>query len=112
MCTNGSSAGRGTPAKARRTGKPSPSRPLGAVVTDSTGRSTAVGLGSGTRGRATVSALMAGMTAPWRYQGSSVPSARILAYATFPVGPDHGRADAGGPDPRARIVGSQPGGRT
>ena len=28
-----------TPAKARRTGKPSPSRPLGAVVTDPTGRS-------------------------------------------------------------------------
>jgi hypothetical protein len=27
------------PAKARRTGKPSPSRPLGAVVTDLTGRS-------------------------------------------------------------------------
>src|SRR5215211_9003194 len=78
MCTNGSRARRSAPAKARRTGKPSPSNPEGAVVTEVTGRSTAVGSRSGTRGRATVSALMAGMTAPWagsgrmfvaRYQG-------------------------------------------
>ena len=41
-----------TPAKARLTGKPSPSNPLGAVVTARTGRSTAVAAsGRGTRGR-------------------------------------------------------------
>ena len=34
----GSSSDGSTPANARRTGNPSPSRPLGAVVTDSTGR--------------------------------------------------------------------------
>src|SRR5512132_1932132 len=62
MCTNGSRAARSTPAKARRTGKPSPSNPEGAVVTERTGRSAAVGSRSGTLGRATVSALIAGMT--------------------------------------------------
>ena len=41
-----------TPAKARRTGKPSPSKPLGAVLTDSTGREIASGAGWVTRGRA------------------------------------------------------------
>src|SRR6266496_3405678 len=59
MCTNGSRVARSTPAKARRTGKPSPSRPLGAVVTDATGRSTASGPGWGTRGRAIVSVVTA-----------------------------------------------------
>jgi hypothetical protein len=38
MWTKGSRARRSTPAKARRTGKPSPSKPEGAVVTESTGR--------------------------------------------------------------------------
>jgi hypothetical protein len=39
------------PAKARRTGKPSPSKPLGAVVTDLTGRSLeATGSGTATFG--------------------------------------------------------------
>src|ERR1700722_9734861 len=42
MCTNGSRSSRCTPAKARRTGKPSPSSPRGAVVTDFTGRSAAL----------------------------------------------------------------------
>jgi hypothetical protein len=54
MCTNGSSWGRETPAKARRTGKPSPPRPEGAVVTETTRRSAASGPGwdlSGTDGR-------------------------------------------------------------
>src|SRR6266536_511140 len=64
MCTNGSRVARSTPANARRTGKPSPSRPEGAVVTESTGRSATVGSTAGTRGRTMVSALMAGMTAP------------------------------------------------
>ncbi len=35
---NGSRSRRSTPANARRTGNPSPSNPLGAVVTDRTGR--------------------------------------------------------------------------
>src|SRR6266498_6137670 len=64
MCTNGSSARRSTPAKARRTGKPSPSRPEGAVVTEITGRSAAWGPGSGTRGRAMVSLVTAGIVRP------------------------------------------------
>ena len=51
MCTNGSRSCRCTPAKARRTGNPSPSSPCGAVVTDFTGRSLAcVRSGSGTGG--------------------------------------------------------------
>src|SRR5665647_1567739 len=53
MCTNGSRSDMLTPANARRTGNPSPSKPLGAVVTDATGRSViTVKSGSGTRGRA------------------------------------------------------------
>src|SRR6266705_5186950 len=52
---------RSTPANARRTGKPSPSSPLGAVLTPSTGRSTAAGAGSGSRGRVSVSAVTAGI---------------------------------------------------
>ena len=56
MWMNGSSARRSTPAKARRTGKPSPSYADGAVVTVRTGRSAvAAGSGSGTRGRTRVS---------------------------------------------------------
>src|SRR5262245_6023782 len=47
MCTNGSRVARSTPAKARRTGKPSPSRPEGAVVSDTTGRSAAGGVHGG-----------------------------------------------------------------
>src|SRR5918996_101996 len=43
---NGSRSPRSTPAKARRTGKPSPSKPRGAVVTWRTGRGRAVA-GSG-----------------------------------------------------------------
>src|SRR5450755_698745 len=53
MWMNASSARRSTPATARRTGNPSPSRPDGAVVTESTGRSRSMaGSVSGTRGRA------------------------------------------------------------
>src|SRR5271155_1741493 len=39
MCTNGPGSAMLMPAKARRTGKPSPSKPLGAVVMSFTGRS-------------------------------------------------------------------------
>ena len=66
MWMNGSSFARSTPAKARRTGKPSPSKPDGAVVTDTTGRSAAVAAsGSGTRGRTRMSSTVtAGMPSP------------------------------------------------
>ena len=73
MCTNGSNAARSTPAKARRTGNPSPSNPVGAVVTDSTARWTASGAIEGSLGRATVSAVTAGIgTSRW-----------IVAHATY-----------------------------
>src|SRR4051812_1425989 len=55
MWMNGSRSRRSTPAKARRTGKPSPSKPDGAVVTDRVRRRTVPGAGSGTRGRVVVS---------------------------------------------------------
>src|SRR5437764_8535360 len=61
MWMKGSSASTGTPAKARRTGKPSPSKPDGAAVTPATGGSTAPAAGSGRRGRVRVSAVTAGM---------------------------------------------------
>src|SRR5258708_27213239 len=63
MCTKGSSRLMSTPAKARRTGNPSPSKPDGAVVTESTGRSTVVaGSGRGMRGRVSgLSTVTAGM---------------------------------------------------
>src|SRR5687768_7173163 len=61
MWMNGSRTSSGTPAKARRTGKPSPSKPDGALCTSATGRSTAPAAGSGRRGSERVSAVTAGM---------------------------------------------------
>src|ERR671912_2122819 len=78
MCTNGSRVGRSTPAKARRTGNPSPSNPEGAVVTETMGRWAAVGSTVGIRGRATVLALMAGMPAPWRIEVQLPPAQGYL----------------------------------
>lgn len=67
MWMNGSKAVCGTPANPRRTGNPSPSNADGAVVTDRTGRCVPVaGLGTGTRGKVRVSAVMAGMNVPLR----------------------------------------------
>src|SRR5690242_18898233 len=51
---NGSRSSRATPAKARRTGKPSPSKPRGAVVIERTGRRTACGVMAVMRGSARV----------------------------------------------------------
>src|SRR5881394_4096104 len=84
MWMYGSSRARSTPAKARRTGKPSPSNPDGAVVTDATGRSAAaVGSGSGTRGRTRMSSTVtAGMTTPPHLEVSPAPT--IVDRATFP----------------------------
>src|SRR5215217_8093976 len=62
MWMNGSRSRRSTPAKARRTGKPSPSKPDGAVVTERTRRRTVPGAGTGTRARVVVSStVIAGM---------------------------------------------------
>src|SRR5438094_8370196 len=60
---NGSRSASETPANARRTGNPSPSKPLGAVVTERTGRSRTVReSGSDSLGRASMSStVIAGM---------------------------------------------------
>src|SRR4051794_36536101 len=64
MWMNGSRSRRSTPAKARRTGKPSPSKPEGAVVTVRVRRRTVPGAGRGTRARVVVSSTVtAGMPA-------------------------------------------------
>src|SRR5580692_8358991 len=55
MWTNGSRSASGTPAKARRTGKPSPSKPAGASVTDLTGRMVERSAGAVRRGRTRLS---------------------------------------------------------
>src|SRR5918996_2028579 len=55
MWTNGSRASSATPANALRTGKPSPSKPLGALVTARTGRCTPDGSARGIRGSAVMS---------------------------------------------------------
>src|SRR3954447_11468420 len=60
---NGSTSALLTPAKVRRTGKPSPSKPFGPVVIDFTRRSTA-SVGAATFGRVSVSAVTAGIRAP------------------------------------------------
>src|SRR4029077_610368 len=63
MWTNGSRSRIPTPAKARVTGKPSPSNPLGPVVTDRTGRSVSPSVAGFRRGNVKVSAVTAGISA-------------------------------------------------
>ncbi|CAB4667270.1 unannotated protein [freshwater metagenome] len=58
---NGSRIFFAIPANARRTGKPSPSKPLGAVVTERTGRSVTSAPGELMRASVSVSAVTAGM---------------------------------------------------
>src|SRR6516162_7925370 len=91
MWMNGSSWARSTPANARRTGKPSPSKPDGAVVTESTGRSAAAaGSGSWTRGSTRMSGtVIAGMTSPSAWALAFrltlvVPT--MVDSSTFPLG--------------------------
>src|SRR5579859_7086798 len=83
MWMNGSRSGRLTPANARRTGKPSPSKPDGAVVILTTGRSPSAA-GSVTRGRTSrFSTVTAGMWRPQREVGSgflSLPAHRRQQY--------------------------------
>src|SRR6202012_5367848 len=62
MWTNGSNAALFTPANARTTGNPSPSWPRGPVVSERTGRSVSVGPATVTRGKANVSAVIAGIS--------------------------------------------------
>src|SRR5687768_15096180 len=71
MWTKGSRSRRSTPAKARRTGKPSPSMPAGAVVTERTPRSTTAAAGRSIFGRVRVSAVTAG-TSRSNVDGSAV----------------------------------------
>ncbi len=86
---NGSRSVRLTPAKARRTGNPSPSSPAGAVVTDLTGRSRpATGSGGGTRGSAnTFSTVTAGIVASFASDTGWSSGRTIFARATFRLGP-------------------------
>jgi hypothetical protein len=61
-------------------------QPGGAEVTERTGRSAAAGSGSATRGRAMVSALMAGMCAPWcraQHSGPGAPRQDSTPQSTF-----------------------------
>src|SRR5689334_23457145 len=97
MWMNGSRSRRSTPANARRTGKPSPSCPDGAVVTDRTVRSTACGPGGEIRGSVVTSAtVMAGIAAPPFFVDHSTTylnawrTPRIPAYLGAP---DRDRAD-------------------
>src|ERR1019366_8652452 len=69
MCTNGSRSAMATPWNARRTGKPSPSRPLGAVVSLRTGRGREVGPGDSMRVSVVRSStLTAGMSLKTRWR--------------------------------------------
>src|SRR6185295_20326354 len=69
MWTNGSKSDRSTPANARRTGNPSPSRPLGAALTPRTRRNRASGATGGTRSRVVGSStVMAGMSLTRTYR--------------------------------------------
>src|ERR1019366_10470729 len=103
MCTKGSSWARSTPAKARRTGNPSPSKPDGASVTDTTGRSWLAPSGKASRGREQMSSTVtAGMA--WLLGSNSGSLWRTLfADATFP------RSFWPGGGERALVTGHEPG---
>src|SRR5688500_11354777 len=77
---NGSSSDIGTPANARRTGKPSPSNPLGAVMMRLTLRKAApAGAILGRRGRTrTSSTVTAGMVTPLAGAGGPQPLGAAL----------------------------------
>src|SRR5262249_54199528 len=97
---NGSRSARLTPANARRTGKPSPSRPAGAVVMLRTGRMRASGPTSGKDGTvvrsSTVTAGIAdppeGLT-PYQHQPVGVPSRSVLGRMLVRRGPSRGHGD-------------------
>src|SRR5262245_22116363 len=98
---NGSSARRSTPANARRTGKPSPSSPEGAVVIEITGRScSTAGSVSGTRGSWSMDATVtAGMETP--------PNSGITAGSTDTPGDIPEPRDPRPPDDRGRAVATE-----
>src|SRR4051794_11558532 len=78
MCTKGSRAPGATPAKARFTGKPSPSNPVGAVVTDRVRRGRASGPGELTAGSRRVSSTVtAGMSFPTSLRAQQFPAGTL-----------------------------------
>src|SRR6476660_2337461 len=100
---NGSRSARSTPAKARRTGNPSPSNPRGALVMLRTGRGRATaGSGSGTRGRMVMSSTT---TAGMVFDSSDLPRPchAIVDYATEIL-----LGSATSPSPRARSADPMP----
>src|SRR6478609_9133525 len=82
---NGSRSLRLMPANARRTGNPSPSKPRGAVVTETTGRGTVVvGSGRSTLGRArTFSTVTAGIGSSSGARGEPRRSEQSLQQQVF-----------------------------
>src|SRR5487761_2638520 len=78
MWMKGSRSATSTPAKARRTGKPSPSSPRGAVVIDFTRRGRSVVSGATTRGSSSgFSTEMAGMASAYRPRRRLGPDAPL-----------------------------------
>src|SRR5205807_579081 len=86
MWTNGSRSARSTPAKARRTGNPSPSKARGAVVTERTGRGRASAPGAGIFGRESGSAVTAGTMASRSLREQALQPPRRLLGAQALVG--------------------------
>src|SRR4051794_35374371 len=87
---NGSSSLESIPAKARWTGKPSPSNPRGAVVTERTERTRVVGSTLGSLVSVRVSAVTAGMeSSPGQMLRSQVfnPATFWIFPASVPDGP-------------------------
>src|SRR5579859_2500589 len=107
MWMNGSRRPRSTPAKARRTGNPSPSKPGGAVVTDSTGRSaTAAGSGSWTRGSTRMSSAVTAGIVVSSARGGALSYERCAHLTVAPPAPtvvDSSTFPRTGGDPGCRV---------
>src|SRR5436190_18012907 len=107
MCTKGSSRARSTPWNARRTGKPSPSKPLGALLTDTTGRSTATARsGSEMRGSASGSeTVTAGITATTVERSTFFHRSDVRQLDDVPrgIGDEGGQHSPSEVDPRRRL---------
>src|SRR4051794_38573371 len=95
---NGSSSSTGTPAKARRTGKPSPSKPEGAVVSRRTARNSVVGASSGRRGSTrTSSTVMAGISGLPHFFENPVDDLELVGVETIDEAvPDGDQVQRGG----------------
>src|SRR6266508_4112620 len=97
---NGSRYWYAMPAIVRRTGKPSPSKPAGAVDTASTGRSTSPSDAPLTRGRVTVSAVTAAMSVSSALVEGSTSVTSVLSAVIPWVRPCPGRDGAAEPNLR------------